>query len=220
MKRWGGSAILLILLFLAPAVSASEVSLVRITTQKTEVQVGETFVATVRVEPTEPITGVEVLLSFDPEVLTITDLRYQGLLGANSFHVPASIDRENGRVLIAGTTLSGTTVSTPGDLAKITFRANKSGHSSLTVMDAKLVRAENRPEGPIVLYIPCTLENAEVNAVERIATGGSESLKSSSNAGGDIIIPLAAGILLLLALLIVLIVIMRIRYVPENTYFW
>ncbi|MEM2874524.1 MAG: hypothetical protein QW567_00645 [Candidatus Hadarchaeales archaeon] len=77
-----------------------------------------------------------------------------------------------------------------------------------------------RWRGAVMLLILLFLAPV-VSAVDVSTTAESgEFLTLYASTGGDTIIPLVAGVLLLLALFIVLITIRRIRYAPEETYFW
>jgi len=220
LKKWGGTATLLILFFFcASAASALEESSVRVSVQKTEVRVGESFTVLVLVEPNEPITGLEVSLSFNPDVLSLTDVRYQELLGTGSFYVPPKIDEENGHVLIAGTTLNGATISSSGTFARLAFRGKKAGYSELKIKNASMVRIENSSGGTTIAYLSCALENSGVNVLAQESPAGG-NLRSSAPTGNEVLVPLAGGILLLLALLIILITVRRSAKYQDETYFW
>ena len=153
----------------APTSSTIFVDTIKFTAGTTEVKVspstqtvalGADFTVSIYVTPAADISGAQVTLRFNEEVVSAKSAIDGGLLGGSSFFY-SEIDNENGRVLLLGTTLGGTTVSSPGTFATITFHADALGDSNLTLENVMVVTVENGG----VMEVSSTVINGTLNVI-------------------------------------------------------
>jgi len=101
---------------------------------------GKSFTINITVNPNGPIAGVQVSLSFDPNLLTCNGAREGGFFqGKTLYFINGTIDNINGEITgIAGAAIDGNT-SLDGTFVSINFTTrNHSGTSSLNLTNVEV----------------------------------------------------------------------------------
>jgi len=125
-------------------------NVVKVQPYEKSVAVGETFEENIVVDPEEPISGVALVLRFDPSVIHALACT-QGDLGIPL--LTRKIDNESGTVTLAGTTTGGSSISSEGTFARISFKAVGAGESNLSIENLEVKKYD---ENGVPVEIPST----------------------------------------------------------------
>ncbi|HZS48655.1 MAG TPA: cohesin domain-containing protein [Blastocatellia bacterium] len=127
--------------------SSSSVSMI-LRTDVSRDQAGQTLIATVMVSGGLPISHAEATLKFDPQVLTLSDVRGGGLF--RSTRVSTAIVEQNGIETVTATDGCGPDcdLAANGRLFIYTFTVNSAGDPELTIDPSKSSLSPNA--GPAV----------------------------------------------------------------------
>ena len=107
---------------------------------------GETSSITVRLVPGEPVIGVQIDLTFDHNLIQITNVNCPNIGLIWDFYFPPSIDNINGEIHGAGVVAFGVLATYPIDCFTITFTAQStSGISPLTLHDVIVTDQNAQP---------------------------------------------------------------------------
>lgn len=97
-----------------------------------KVGIGERFTVDIVVSPTEPVSGVQFDLLYNPTIVKAISVSQGNFLGDSSFFSPGVIDNSAGRVVaVYGVTIGkGSSVSTSGIFAPILFETVSTGQNN------------------------------------------------------------------------------------------
>ncbi|MEM2148959.1 MAG: cohesin domain-containing protein [Ignisphaera sp.] len=139
-------SIILSVIFLFASIEAQTVT-VYIEINKMKVSPGETFLANVIIDPAEKgISAVDVILSFNPEVLEALNISKGRLLGENVIELFSEINNTAGIIHYVAARVGATTPPTPKEiLASIVFRVKQNAKPiNTTISIARIGIADER----------------------------------------------------------------------------
>ncbi len=162
----------LCLFFLSITLShASASPLLEIITQNTSPKPGESITAAIQVSDIPPVYGAEMILTFDPDILEVTDIKGENDiiqikpgdffdLAQSHFSLQNHADNQSGHIYYSMSMLNpAPEAGGNGTLAHITFRAKAPGNTMLAVEKIKFGTREGNS------LVPTTAVNERLTVV-------------------------------------------------------
>jgi hypothetical protein len=116
------------------------------------VQFGASFSIAITIDPGRPLAGIQLVITFDPSFLSITDIQKGDLFeGITHYFNKGIIDNKNGTITQIYATTIESIVTDPGTFIIVNMTAkNLSGMSTFSIINA-LIAAPDGIESPLVI---------------------------------------------------------------------
>ncbi len=156
-------------------------SVMGVSSSSQQVHENQVFDVYIDIEPETPVAGAQLDLLFDSGMLTVNNIEAGDFFeheGVMSIFIGGTVDNTQGRVRgLFAVTLGQAEISTSGDLAHITFKANGPGMATINISNVILSDASG-------CAVPVTIRNARISILERTNTSQTEITTGSGGGGG------------------------------------